>query len=187
MERSNITWEEVQQFEEIKGYGQKIWYHEGKYYFVTEYGTVLTDLVVYELPEELYQLLASGERTLLDIAWKLTEDRWPPTEEERRENRKKYILKKLSTLVGNPKSQELFTREELEELIPIAEKKWIDWRGKLPDNYVSLLKDDQLLAESLLCYFDRANRNQTLMCTDLARLLLFRNGYSSIERGETLL
>jgi len=30
--------------------------------------------------------------------------------------------------------------EELEKLIPIAEQMWIDWRGKLPDDYVSPLK-----------------------------------------------
>ena len=35
---------------------------------------------------------------------------------------------------------ELFTQEELETLIPLAEQKWIDWRGKLPDDYVSPLK-----------------------------------------------
>jgi len=29
---------------------------------------------------------------------------------------------------------------ELERLIPLAEQKWIDWRGKLPDDYVSPLK-----------------------------------------------
>ena len=31
-------------------------------------------------------------------------------------------------------------KEELERLIPIAEQMWIDWRGKLPDDYVSPLK-----------------------------------------------
>ena len=36
--------------------------------------------------------------------------------------------------------QELFTQEELERLIPLAEQKWIDWRGKLPDDYVSPLR-----------------------------------------------
>ena len=33
-----------------------------------------------------------------------------------------------------------FTQEELERLIPLAEQMWIDWRGKLPDDYVSPLK-----------------------------------------------
>ena len=43
-------------------------------------------------------------------------------------------------LISNPKNQLLFTQEELEELIPIAEQQWIDWKGKLPDDYVSPLK-----------------------------------------------
>ena len=70
--------------------------------------------------------------------------------------------------------------QQFEELIPLAEKRWLEFEDKLPDNYVSPLKDHQLLAESLLCYFGRANRNQTLMCADLARLLLFSTSYYSI-------
>jgi len=34
----------------------------------------------------------------------------------------------------------LFSKEELEELIPIAEKLWIESEGELPDYYVSPLK-----------------------------------------------
>lgn len=142
MERSKLRWEDVCQFEEIKGYGQRVWYHEGKYYFVAEEGGVATQRVVYELPEELYQLLASGERTMGDIHTKLETDRWPPTEEEYRESEKRFVESHLLALISDSTSIELFTHEELEELIPIAEKKWIDWKGKLPDNYVSPLKDD---------------------------------------------
>ena len=32
------------------------------------------------------------------------------------------------------------SKEELEELIPIAEKQWIESEGELPDDYVSPLK-----------------------------------------------
>ncbi len=46
----------------------------------------------------------------------------------------------MTPLIANPKSWELFSQEELERLIPLAEQKWIDWRGKLPDDYVSPLK-----------------------------------------------
>ena len=35
---------------------------------------------------------------------------------------------------------ELFTQEELKKLIPIAEQKLIDLRGKFPDDDVSALK-----------------------------------------------
>ncbi|GEM_PF-1784717 len=36
--------------------------------------------------------------------------------------------------------EEFDTLEELEELIPIAEKQWIESEGELPDYYVSPLK-----------------------------------------------
>jgi hypothetical protein len=43
-------------------------------------------------------------------------------------------------LIDVPKNRKLFSKEELEELIPIAEKQWIESEGKLPDDYVLPLK-----------------------------------------------
>ena len=140
MKPTNLEWEDVIQFEEVEGYGKSIWKNEDKYYLVSEEGTVASWLVVYELPQELFTLLESGERTLLEISWKIKHDSWPPTEEEKKASEKQFILKGLTPLIANPKSWELFTQEELETLIPLAEQKWIDWRGKLPDDYVSPLK-----------------------------------------------
>ena len=121
MKPTKLQWEDVIQFEEVKGYGKSIWRNDNKYYLVSEEGTVASWLVVYELPQELFTLLDSGERTLLEISWKVQNDCWPPTEEEKKASEKRFI-------------------EELERLIPIAEQMWIDWRGKLPDDYVSPLK-----------------------------------------------
>ena len=140
MKPTKLQWEDVIQFEEVEGYGKSIWKNEDKYYLVSEEGTVASWLVVYELPQELFTLLESGERTLLEISWKIKHDSWPPTEEEKKASEKQFILKGLTPLIANPKSWELFTQEELETLIPLAEQKWIDWRGKLPDDYVSPLK-----------------------------------------------
>ena len=140
MKPTKLEWEDVIQFEEVEGYGKSIWKNEDKYYLVSEEGTVASWLVVYELPQELFSLLDSGERSLLEISWKIKHDRWPPTEEEKKASEKQFILKGLTPLIANPKSWELFTQEELETLIPLAEQKWIDWRGKLPDDYVSSLK-----------------------------------------------
>ena len=140
MKPTKLEWEDVIQFEEVEGYGKSIWKNEDKYYLVSEEGTVASWLVVYELPQELFSLLDSGERSLLEISWKIKHDRWPPTEEEKKASEKQFVLKGLTPLIANPKSWELFTQEELERLIPIAEQKWIDWRGKLPDDYVSPLK-----------------------------------------------
>ena len=140
MKPTNLKWEDVIQFEEVKGYGKSIWKNEDKYFLVSEEGTVASWLAVYDLPQELFSLLDSGERSLLEISWKIKHDSWPPTEEEKKASEKQFVLKGLTPLIANPKSWELFTQEELETLIPLAEQKWIDWRGKLPDDYVSPLR-----------------------------------------------
>ena len=140
MKPTNLEWGDVTQFEEVEGYGKSIWKNEDKYYLVSEEGTVASWLVVYELPNELFALLDSGERTLSKISCKIETDRWPPTEEERRESRRKFISKHPASLIDVPKNRKLFSKEELEELIPIAEKQWIESEGKLPDDYVSPLK-----------------------------------------------
>ena len=140
MKPTNLKWEDVIQFEEVKGYGKLIWKNEDKYFLVSEEGTVASWLAVYDLPKELFSLLDSGERSLLEISWKIKHDSWPPTEEEKKASEKQFVLKGLTPLIANPKSWELFTQEELETLIPLAEQKWIDWRGKLPDDYLSPLK-----------------------------------------------
>ena len=140
MKPTKLEWEDVIQFEEVEGYGQHIWRDEDKYYLVLEEGTVVSWLVVYELPNELFALLDSGERTLQEVSWKVQNDSWPPTEEERRESRRKFISKHPASLIDVPKNRKLFSKEELEELIPIAEKLWIESEGELPDYYVSPLK-----------------------------------------------
>ena len=140
MKPTKLQWEDVTQFEEIEGYGKSIWKNEGKYYLVLEEGTVASWLVIYELPQELFALLESGEKTLREVSWKIQNDRWPPTEEEKRASEKRFIEESPTSLIDIPETRELFTQEELKRLMPIAEQMWIDWRGKLPDDYVSPLK-----------------------------------------------
>ena len=140
MKPTKLEWEDVIQFEEVEGYGKSIWRDGNHFFYVTEEGGIAPQRVVYELPNELFALLESGERTLSEVSWKIQNDRWPPTEEEKKASEKQFILKGLTPLIASPKSWELFTQEELERLIPLAEQKWIDWRGKLPDDYVSPLK-----------------------------------------------
>ena len=140
MGRTTLKWEDVIQFEEVKGYGQHIWRDGDKLYYVTEEGGIAPQRVVYELPYELFTLLESGERTLLEVSWKIKHDFWPPTEEEKKASEKRFIEESPTSLIDLPETRDLFTKEELEKLIPIAEQMWIDWRGKLPDDYVSPLK-----------------------------------------------
>ena len=140
MKPTKLEWEDVIQFEEVKCYGQHIWRDGNHFYYVTEEGGIAPQRVVYELPNELFALLESGERTKLEILSKLQTDRWQPTEEERKESRRKFISKYPSSLIDVPKNRKLFSKEELEELIPIAETQWIESEGELQDDYVSPIK-----------------------------------------------
>ena len=140
MKPTNLEWEDIIQFKEVEGYGKSIWKNEDKYYLFLEEGTVASWLAVYDLPQELFTLLESGERTLLEISCKVKHDYWPPTEEERKESRRKFISKYPASLIDVPENRKLFSKEELEELIPTAEKQWIESEGKLPDDYVLPLK-----------------------------------------------
>ena len=140
MKPTNLEWEDVIKFEEVKGYGQHIWRDGNHFYYVTEEGGIAPQRVVYELPQELFTLLESGERTLLEISCKVKHDCWPLTEEEKNEIRKNRAREKPIVLISNRKNQLLFSKKELEILIPQAEQQWLESMGKLPDDYVSPLK-----------------------------------------------
>lgn len=87
-----------------------------------------------------YDLYRNGERAAYDIVVKVQTGSWPPTKEEKERIEKQFISETPTALISNPKNQSLFTTKELEKLIPAAEQQWIDWKGKLPDDYVSPLK-----------------------------------------------
>ena len=140
MKPTRLQWEDVIQFEEVKGYGQHVWRDGNHFYYVTEEGGIAPQRVVYELPNELFALLESGERTIREVSWKIQNDCWPPTEEEKNEIRKKRAREKQIVLISNRKNQLLFSNKELEILIPQAEQQWIESMGELPDDYVSPLK-----------------------------------------------
>ena len=117
MKPTNLEWEDVIQFEEVEGYGKSIWRNDNKYYLVSEEGTVASWLVVYELPNELFALLERGERSLLEISYKIETDSWPSkvTQEEANRN---FLRQFPEALRGNPKAQGLFTKSELEKILP---------------------------------------------------------------------
>ena len=142
MKPTKLEWEDVIQFEEVEGYGKEVWKHNNQYYIVNIEGGMMDNRVVYELPDELFALLESGERTLREVSYRVKHDCWPPTEEERKESRKKFISKYPASLIDVPENRKLFSREELERLIPLAEKVWIESKGKLPWNYVSPLEKE---------------------------------------------
>ena len=140
MKPTKLEWEDVIQFEEVEGYGQQVWKHNNQYYIVNIEGGMMEDRVVYELPDELFALLESGERTLQEVSWKVKNDSWPPTEEEKLISQRNFIRKYPTSLIDFPENRKLFSQEELRELIPIAEKIRIESKGKLPSGYVSPLE-----------------------------------------------
>ena len=140
MSLTKITWEEFDTFDKIespKGYDFRT--HEGQYYTFGEFGVASVRRVFEINPSDFNEYLL-GRRTAREIDFKAQNDRWPPTEEERKESRRKFISKYPASLIDVPKNRKLFSKEELKELIPIAEKQWIESEGKLPDDYVSPLK-----------------------------------------------
>ena len=122
MERSQLKWEDVIQFEEVEGYGKEVWKHNNQYYIVNIEGGMMDNRVVYELPDELFDLLERGERTIEDVSYRVKNDYWPPTEEEIKRIKRERATERPIVLIANPKNQVLFTKEELKELMPIAEK-----------------------------------------------------------------
>ena len=116
MKPTNLEWEDVIQFEEVEGYGKSIWRNDNKYYLVSEEGTVASWLVVYELPNELFALLERGERSLLEISYKIETDCWPPNVTQEEANRN-FWRQYPEALRGNPKAQGLFTKAELKEIL----------------------------------------------------------------------
>ena len=129
MKPTKLQWEDVIQFEQVKGYGQHIWRDGNHLYYVDEEGGIAPQRVVYKLPNELFALLESGERSLLEISWKIKHDRWLPMEEEINKIKRGRAKERPKILIANPKNQLLFTQEELKELMPIAETIWIESEG----------------------------------------------------------
>lgn len=135
-----ITWEEFETYKKVKTPDNLyIREHDGKFYTVFELG-IASVRRIFEIQADDLQAYLDGQRSAEDILFKSQNDTWPPTEEEKRMAEKESVVKSPTVLIDIPKYRELFTQEELAHLIPIAEQKWIDWKGTLPDDYVSPLK-----------------------------------------------
>ncbi|MGQ7393947.1 hypothetical protein ACTGWG_08920 [Streptococcus suis] len=117
MEKSGLSWEDVIKFEEVKGYGEHIWKNHNQYYYVTEEGGIAVQRVVYELPKDLFELLERNEKSMADIHFKLRYDSWPPKVTQL-EADKNFLRDNPELLNNDVANQKLFTRKELEELLP---------------------------------------------------------------------
>ena len=104
-----------------------------------EFGVASVRRIFEIIPSDFNEYLL-GRRTAHEIDFKAQNDCWPLTEEEKNEIRKNRAREKPIVLISNRKNQLLFSKKELEILIPKAEQQWIESMGKLPDDYVSPLK-----------------------------------------------
>ncbi|KDE02025.1 hypothetical protein M837_01957 [Streptococcus equi subsp. zooepidemicus SzS31A1] len=135
-----MTWEEYETFNKVEtSHNFYIREHNGTYYTVFELG-IASVRRIFELSAADFEEYLKGLRTADEILFKVQNDCWPPTEEEKNRIMRERAKDRPMVLISNPKNQMLFTQEELSKLIPIAEQKWINWKGKLPDDYISPLK-----------------------------------------------
>lgn len=81
-----------------------------------------------------YEAYLTGDRTGSDLMFKAAYGTWPLPKAEQEEPERVFIRETPTALISDPTAIALFKKEELEDLIPIAEKEWIDWKGKLPEN-----------------------------------------------------
>ncbi|ACG61618.1 TPA: hypothetical protein TUM56_001513 [Streptococcus equi subsp. zooepidemicus] len=137
---TQMTWEEYETFNKVEtSHNFYIREHNGTYYTVFELG-IASVRRIFELSAADFEEYLKGLRTADEILFKVQNDCWPPTEEEKNRIMRERAKDRPMVLISNPKNQMLFTQEELSKLIPIAEQKWINWKGKLPDDYISPLK-----------------------------------------------
>ena len=86
---TKLGWEDIIQFEEVKGYGQHIWRDGNNLYYVTEEGGIAPQRVVYELPNELFALLESGERSIREVSYRVKEQLLATDGRRKERNKKK--------------------------------------------------------------------------------------------------
>lgn len=138
MARTQLTWETVEKYQRVSD-KYNIYQHKNHLYYATEEGGIAPQIVIYDLPFEYFELLKQGKRSIGDIHFKLRHGVWPAPKEVQDAAEKRFIENAPAALIANPKARNYFTQEELENLIPLAEKIWIEDEGKLPDDYVSPL------------------------------------------------
>lgn len=125
MVRSKYSWEEVSQFNRIRQNGT-LWEKDGQYFYVQEEGTVFSELVVYDMSKELFDMLVNEIKSEDDIRHTLMYGTWPTTVAG---------CHRPTMLIAYPELQKNYSNEQLAEILPVGEKQWLNWRGRLPEWY----------------------------------------------------
>lgn len=90
--------------------------------------------------KEDYEAYMDGKRSGGDLMTKAAYGVWPAPQEVQDRVKKERAMSRPAILISNPDNQKLLTKEELQQVLPAAEKRWIQVNGQLPDDYVSPLK-----------------------------------------------
>ena len=125
MVRSKYSWEEVSQFNRIRQNGT-LWEKDGQYFYVQEEGTVFSELVVYDMSKTLFDMLVNEIKSEDDIRHMLMYGTWPMTVSG---------CHRPTMLIAYPELQKNYSNEQLAEILPVGEKQWLNWRGRLPEWY----------------------------------------------------
>ncbi len=117
MSLTKITWEEYENFKAVHTPDNLyIREHNGRYYTFFELG-IASVRRVFVINATDFEAYLSGERSGNDLLFKAQNDCWPPnvTQEEADRN---FLRQYPEALRGNPEAQGLFTKAELEEVLP---------------------------------------------------------------------
>ena len=125
MVRSKYSWEEVSKFNRIRQNGT-LWEKDGQYFYVQEEGTVFSELVVYDMSKKLFDMLVNEIKSEDDIRHMLMYGTWPMTVSG---------CHRPTMLIAYPELQKNYSNEQLAEILPVGEKQWLNWRGRLPEWY----------------------------------------------------
>lgn len=105
---TNITWEEFDTYDKVEAptpYDFRI--HNGKYYTFGEFG-IASVRRIFEIDSVDFEAFLTGQRTAREVDFKAQNDRWPPTEEEKKKSRKNFIKKYPTSLIDVPQNRTLF-------------------------------------------------------------------------------
>lgn len=114
---TNITWEEYEAFKKVETPDNLyIREHNGRYYTFFELG-IASVRRVFEIQALDFNEYLSGKRSAEGLLFKSQNDAWPPNVSQEEADRI-FLRANPELLKNDAGNQTLFTRQELEELLP---------------------------------------------------------------------
>ncbi|HEL2031964.1 TPA: hypothetical protein U1164_001961 [Streptococcus suis] len=118
---TDITWEEYETFNKV-GTPDNLYIreHNGTYYTVFELG-IASVRRIFDIKAADYNAYMSGKYSADDLLFKAQNDSWPPKVTQL-EADKNFLRDNPELLNNDVANQNLFTRKELEEILPAGSK-----------------------------------------------------------------